>query len=193
MALNTNEFRGPDGPPADSAESIDQVRDILFGGQMRMVDARLHALEARLQQEHVAIRAEFTREASDLDTSLKQGIAQLTERLAEERTKRAEDLKGLSADVKELLKNLEQRHQSLEEAASQADADLRDHLLRQSTMQSAELSRTADRLTKQIEAVATELRTKKLDTSRLASTLSDLAHRLTSQDDGETSERVSTE
>jgi chromosome segregation ATPase len=193
VALNTNEFTGSNGPPADSPESLEQVRDILFGGQMRMVDARLHALEARLQQEQGAIRAEFTREVTDLDATLKQGVAQLTERLSEERTKRAEDLKALSTDVRELVKNLERRHQELEEAASQADAELRDHLLRQSTMQSAELSRTADRLTRQLEDAARELRTDKLDTSRLAASLTDLAHRLTSQDGGEAPERVSTE
>ena len=34
-----------DGTP----ESLDKVRDILFGGQMRMVDSRLRGLEERLQ------------------------------------------------------------------------------------------------------------------------------------------------
>ena len=144
MTLNTNEFTGSNAPPADSPESLDQVRDILFGGQMKMVDARLQALETRLQQEHVAMRAEYNREVSDLDASLKHGIAQLNERLAEERSKRVEGLKVLSADMKALVKNLEQRHQALEEAASQADAELRDQLLRQSAAQAAELTRTAD-------------------------------------------------
>ncbi len=192
MALNTNEFTGSNGPPADSPESLDQVRDILFGGQMRMVDARLHALEARLQQEQDTLRAELGREVSGLDGSLKNGIAQLNERLGEERTKRTEDLKALSIDLKELLKNLEQRHAALEEATSQADAELRDHLLRQSTMHSAELSRTADHLTKQLEDIAAGLRTEKLDTSKLAAGLTELANRLTSGDYAAASPREST-
>jgi chromosome segregation ATPase len=170
------------GPPTESPESLDQVRDILFGGQMRMVDARLQALETRLQQEQVALRAEFSREVADLDGNLKKGIAQLNERLAAERSKRSEDLKSLSTDVKELVKNLERRHQALEEAASQADADLRDNLFRQSASQSADLAKTADRLSKQVDDVTTSLRADKLDTASLASGLSELVSRLTSND-----------
>jgi len=192
VTLNTNEFTGSNAQPADSPESLDQVRDILFGGQMKMVDARLHALETRLQQEHVAMRAEYSREVSDLDASLKHGIAQLNDRLAEERSKRVEGLKALSADMKELVKNLEQRHQALEEAASQADAELRDQLFRQSAAQAAELTRTADRLAQQLDDVAGALGAEKLDTSRLASGLTELVSRLTSGDGVTSPSREST-
>ena len=192
MTLNTNEFTGTNAPPADSPESLEQVRDILFGGQMKMVDARLHALETRLQQEHAAMRAEFAREVADLDGSLKHGIAQINDRLAEERAKRVDGLKSLSTDMKELVRNLEQRHQSLEDAASQADAELRDQLLRQSASQAAELSRTAERLTRQLEDAASALGAEKLDTSRLASGLTELVNRLTSIDGATASPREST-
>lgn len=192
MTLNTNEFTGSNAPPADSPESLDQVRDILFGGQMKMVDARLHALETRLQQEHVALHAEFSREVSDLDSSLKHGIAQLNERLAEERAKRLEGLKAVSGEMKELVKNLEQRHQALEEAASQADAELRDQLFHQSASQAAELTRTADRLARQLDDVAGAMGAEKLDTSRLASGLTELVNRLTSGDGAAPPPRVPT-
>lgn len=181
MARNAGKSPGSNGPaPETSPESLDQVRDILFGGQMRMVDARLQGLEARLQQEQASMRAEFSREFAELDSNMKKGIAQLNDRLAAERTKRAEDLKALSTDMKELVKNLERRHQALEEAASQADAELRDHLLKQSAAQSADLAKTADRLSMQLELMATALQTEKLDTAALAAGLTDLASRLTS-------------
>jgi hypothetical protein len=77
------------------------------------------------------------------------------------------------------LKNLERRHQSLEEAASLADAELRDHLFKQSAAQSADLAKTADRLSMQLELVATALQTEKLDTAALATGLTELASRLT--------------
>jgi len=166
----------PTAPP----ESLDQVRDILFGGQMRMVDARLQGLESRMQQEQASMRAEFTRELADIDASLNRGIAQLNEQLTAERTKRADDLKALSSDMKELVKSLERRHQALEEAASQADADLRDHLVRQSAQQTADLTKTAERLSNQLDAVSTKLTADKLDTSALATGLTDLVSRLTS-------------
>lgn len=183
MSANAVKSPGTDGPipsaPESPPESLDQVRDILFGGQMRMVDARLQGLEARLQQEQASLRAEFSREIAEVDETMKKGIAQLTDGLAAERAKRADDLKALSADMKELVKNLERRHQSLEEAASQADAELRDHLVRQSAAQSADLARTADRLAKDFDLVATRLQGEKLDTSAIASGLTDLVSRLT--------------
>ena len=170
------------GPATDepSPESLDQVRDILFGGQMRMVDSRLQGLEARLQQEQASLRAEFSRGIAEVDGMMKKGIAQLNEGLAAERDKRAEDLKALAIDFRELMKSLERRHQSLEEAASLADAELRDHMYKQSASQAAELAKTADRLSQQLERVFTKLTLEKLDTAALASGLSDLVGRLTS-------------
>ena len=180
MIRQVGKSPGSNGPATESPESLDQVRDILFGGQMRMVDTRLQALETRLQQEQVSLREEFSREVADLDDTVKKGIAQLNERLTAERAKRAEELKSLSSDMKELVKNLERRHQALEEAASQADAELRDNLFRQSASQSADLAKTADRLAKQIDDVTTTLRGDKVDAATLASGLTELANRLTS-------------
>ena len=180
MASKAAKPPGANGPAPESApESLDQVRDILFGGQMRMVDARLQGLESRLQQEQASMRAAFSRELSEVDVAMKKNVAQLNDRLAAEKTKRAEDLKALSVDLRELMKGLERRHQSLEEAASLADAELRDHLLKQSAVQSAELARTADRLSMQLELVATAMQTEKLDTAALAAGLTELANRLT--------------
>ena len=180
MIRQVGKSPGSNGPATESPESLDQVRDILFGGQMRMVDTRLQALETRLQQEQVSLREEFSREVADLDDTVKKGIAQLNERLAAERAKRAEELKSLSSDMKDLVKNLERRHLALEEAASQADAELRDNLFRQSASQSADLAKTADRLAKQIDDVTTTMRGDKVDTATLASGLTELANRLTS-------------
>jgi chromosomal replication initiation ATPase DnaA len=82
--------------------------------------------------------------------------------------------------MRELVKNLERRHQALEEAASQADAELRDHLVRQTAQQSADLARTAERLSNQLDQVSNKLQSEKLDTSALASGLTDFVSRLTS-------------
>ena len=171
---------GPAPSSSQTPESLDQVRDILFGGQMRMVDSRLQGLEARMQQEQASMRAEFTRELSNLDDAMKRGVVQLNDQLSKERSKRAEDLKALSADMRELVKGLERRHQALEEAASQADADLRDHLVRQSAQQSADLARTAERLSNTLDQVSTKLQNEKLDTSAIAAGLTDFVSRLTS-------------
>jgi chromosome segregation ATPase len=181
MARNAeHKSKTGNGAPADGApEGIDQVRDILFGGQMRMVDARLQGLEERVRHEQAALRADFDRQIAELDGSIKKEFARHAERLASERTKRIEDLKAMSAEFREALKSLERRHQNLEEAAGLADAELRDQLLKQGTALSTELARTAERLATELDRVGKTLQAEKLDTTALATGLTELAAQLT--------------
>ena len=166
-----------DAPP--TPESLDQVRDILFGGQMRMVDSRLRGLEERLFQEQSALRNDFQRKLADLEVSVKKELAGQADRLKEERTKRVDDLKALAADFNEARKNLDRRQQQLEEAAGLADAELRDQLIKQGAALSAELAKTAQKISAELDRSTTALRTEKLDTTALASALTEMASRLT--------------
>ncbi|MEO7501763.1 MAG: hypothetical protein ABIW94_03905 [Gemmatimonadaceae bacterium] len=168
------------GTPADpSPESIDQVRDLLFGGQMRMVDSRIQSLDERLLHETSALRTELERQIGDLDSSIKKELARHAERLASERTKRVEDLKALNTELRESLKVLERRHQSLEETAGLADAELRDHLVKNAASFSTELARTSERITSELQRITTQLQSEKLDSAAIAAGLTDLAAKLT--------------
>lgn len=164
---------------APAPESLDKVRDILFGGQMRAVEARLHGMEDRWREEQTSLRNEFARRLTDLDGTMRKEIASLGERLAAERTKRAEELKALNAELRESLKNLERRHQKLEEANALADADLRDQLVKSNTSLSTDLARTADRLSGELSRVESSLRGEKLDTAALAAALTEMSNKLT--------------
>jgi Skp family chaperone for outer membrane proteins len=175
-AQQKNEANGAAKAPAP--ESIDQVRDLLFGGQMRMVDARLQSLDERMARETTAMRAEFERQITELDGSIKKELARHAERLAAERTKRADDLKALSTELKESLKSLEKRHMGLEEAAGLADAELRDHLMKQGTAFTNELNRTSARLTSELDRIATALKDDKLDSALLINGLTELAGKI---------------
>jgi hypothetical protein len=167
-------------PAVEQPESLDQVRDILFGGQMRMVDARLRGLEERIELEQQALRNDLSRKMAELEEASRQEFAVHDERLAAERAKRADEFRSMSAEFKEAFKNLERRHAKFEEATSQADAEVRDQLMKQSAAFSAELSRTAERLTGELDRAASALRADKVDTTTLAGTLTEMAARLTS-------------
>jgi len=177
--ITTQKTKAVNGTPADPApESIEQVRDLLFGGQMRMVDARIQSLDDRLAHETSAMRAEFDRQLSDLDGSIKKELSRHAERLVAERTKRVEDLKALNAELRESLKVLEKRHQSLEEAAGLADAELRDHLVKQSATFSNDLARTSERISSELDRITTALQNEKLDSAVIVAGLTDLAGKL---------------
>ena len=159
-------------------ESIDQVRDLLFGSQMRMVDARIQNLDERLRQDTSNLRADFERRLSDLDTAIKNELTQHASRLDAERNKRVEDLKSLGNEMRESLKTLEKRHQTFEQAAGQADAELRDHLLKQGASFTSDLGKTSDRLSSELDRISTALKSDKLDVAAIVSGLTDLAGKL---------------
>jgi len=178
MARTESEKRKSGGvqvaePPAPSPvpdvqpESLDKVRDILFGGQMRAVESRLQGIEERLRQENEVLRADFARQVESLDTFIRSEVQILNERLAAERTKRTEELKSLAAEVKEAIRALEKRHVKLEESANLADAALRDQLLMMGEQLTTELTRSHQALD-----------SAKTDRTALAGLLTDMAARL---------------
>jgi hypothetical protein len=185
MARNENDKRKSGGvqvadPPAEEAqpESLDKVRDILFGGQMRAVESRLQGLEERLRREHEALRSDFARQVGSLDAFIRSEVQMLGERLAGERTKRTEELKSLAAEIKAAIRDLEKRHLKLEEDANLADAGLRDQLLLQSKAASSELARLGERLSAELGRSHQELRSTKIDSAALSGFLSELAARV---------------
>jgi hypothetical protein len=105
-------------------------------------------------------------------------VQALTDRLAAERTRRAEELKSLSAEIKEAIRALEKRHLKLEQDANMADAALRDQLLAQSTDAAAQLAQLGERLTAELNRSHQELKSTKTDRSALAALLNDVASRL---------------
>jgi hypothetical protein len=173
--------RPADLPPNDTAaapESLDKVRDILFGGQMRAVESRLQGLEERLMREQASIRTDFVKQLADVDANAKREAQTLNERLAAERTKRTEELKTLSSELRDILKSLEKRHVKLEELSGMADAEIRDTMLQQSRAITAEIERLSQRVAADLNREVTSLRTDKTDVSAIVSVFSDMATRL---------------
>jgi len=171
--------RPADLPPNDSPpESLDKVRDILFGGQMRAVESRLQGVEERIMREQATMRSDFTKQLADVDAHAKREAQTLTERLAAERTKRAEELKSLSSEIKEILRSLEKRHVKLEELTGLADAEIRDHIMQQSRATSAEIERLSQRVSADLNREVSSLRHDKTDVSALVSVFTDMASRI---------------
>lgn len=167
------------GAPADATpESLDKVRDILFGGQMRAVETRLQGLEARLLRGQESLRTEFTKQLAALDASLQKEAQILGERLQTERAKRSDELKSLSAELKEALRNLEKRHLKLEESTGTADADLREGILQHSKAVSTEISRLSERLSAELARSVQELKAEKAGLVALATLFTEMAARL---------------
>lgn len=169
-----------DPPAAEVPESLDKVRDILFGGQMRAVEGRLHALQERLLNEQAQMRADLGRQLAAIEAEARRERQVLAEQLAAERSKRGEELKALGAELGDALRGLERRHVKLEEMSGEADAELRDSVLEQGRAVSAQIERLSQRITAELHREVAGLRHDKADVSALADVFSGMAGRLNS-------------
>lgn len=167
-----------DLPAAEPPESLDKVRDILFGGQMRAVDGRLQALEERMLREQAQMHAAHTSQVAGLEADLRRELQSLGEQLALDRVKRSEELKLLGADLRDALRSLEKRHVKLEEMGGAADAELRDSILEQSRAVNAQIERLSQRIAADMNREVSGLRHDKADIASLVDVFSDMAGRL---------------
>lgn len=165
-------------------ESLDKVRDILFGGQMRAVETRLQGLEARLLQAQENLRTEFTKQIDTLDGVLQTEVHGLTERLAAERSKRIEELKALATELKEVLREHEQRHRSSEASLGAADAELREGILQHSHAVANDLTRLSERFNAELTSSVAALKDEKTSRAALASLFNELAAQLSGSQAG---------
>jgi predicted nucleic acid-binding Zn-ribbon protein len=170
-------------------ESLDKVRDILFGGQMRAVESRLQGLESRLLKGQESLRNDFSKQMAALDASLQREVQGLTERLGAERSRRTEEIKGLAAELKEALRALEKRHLRLEETSGMADADLREGILQQSKALTADIARLSERLGTELTNAVRDLRAEKLSITTLAGAFGEMASWLTAEAEGKGTQR----
>jgi hypothetical protein len=165
-----------DAPAAtvETPESLDRVRDILFGGHMRAVESRIARIEERLHREQASLRTDLDKQIRSLETSVQKEFQALAENLKAERAKRADDLKSVTQDVTRGLKSVDKRVGKLDEATGAADADLRGQLLGHTQSVAAELAALSARL----DRVVQELRAEKADLASLVGLFSDMAVRL---------------
>lgn len=163
IAANQHDGTAAAEPPP---ESLDKVRDILFGGQMRAVEARLQGLESRLQQSQESLRAEFTNQLNALEGTVQREVQSLAQRLGEERSARTEELTTLG------------------QTTGLADAELREAVLQQGQALSAEIARLAERLSAELAGAVLELKVEKASLTTLASLFSDMASRLSEDNRG---------
>jgi hypothetical protein len=174
-----------DLPAPEPPESLDKVRDILFGGQMRAVDGRLQALEERMLHEQAQMAAAHAGQVASLEADMRRELQSLTEQLSADRVRRGEELKALGTDLRDAIRSLEKRHVKLEEMGGAADAELRDSILEQSRALSAQIERLSQRMAADLSREASGLRHDKVDISSLVDLFSDMAGRLGSAlDDG---------
>lgn len=171
-----------DRPPATeagSSGSIDKVRDILFGNQVREFERRFMRLDERLAKEISDLKADIKSRLDALELYTKKEVESLVEQNKTEHADRLDASASLSRELNETGKSLERRILTLDEQLSKGQRELRQQMLEQDHRLTDEIRRQADEILTALSREAQELRSDKADRATLASLLTEMALRLT--------------
>jgi len=158
--------------------NIENIRDILFGSQMRQYERRFQRLEELLAKESAEIRSDVKRRLDTLETFVKQELKALSDRVTTERDERAAAVAELGQRLSDLAGDSRARTLRLEEGLTQAIGELRQSLLDQGKALSDEIRTTSDALSARLVSGLEAMREDKVDRGELGTLLTEVAVRL---------------
>lgn len=170
------------GDGQEPGANIEQIRDIIFGTQMREYNQRFAELEERLINESVALREDLNKRLSALEQYAKKEMESLGGNLRGEQQSRAAAVKELAAGQVELSKSTDKRFADAAASAEKSQREIRTQLMEQTKAVRDELHKKATELAANLRREAADLRDVKADRSALAALFADLAARLTNGD-----------
>lgn len=158
--------------------SIEQVRDILFGAQMRDLKKKFARLEESMIKEVTSLRDETRKRFDTLESSLGKKLESLTDRLKTEENIRAESVKELSGGLQDANKSLEKQFGQLNDHMSKNSRELQQQILDQYKNLSDEIRQKNEETSNKLEQLAQELCAEKVDLSTLSELFAKMALRL---------------
>ncbi len=165
----------------ESGASVDKIRDILFGPQIKNYEARFVRLEETLARENGQIKDMMARRFESLESFIKKETEALANRLKTEREERNEVAKELARDLKTTADALTKKINELDNKTAEAQSGLRQDLLAESRKLMDELRKRTDELTALLERRNSELRADKADRSLIAAMFADMAMQISGE------------
>ena len=162
----------------DEAGKVDRIRDILFGPQMRDYDGRFQRLEDNLAREANEIRADTQKRVEALERFIKGEVDSINSRASAEHGERCNANDKLGRDLAETSRNLDAKVSNLSEQTAKNLGELRELLLEQSKILSAEIKEKYDQMKAGLEHEAAQIRSAMTGREALAEMLSEVALRL---------------
>ncbi len=166
------------GKQAGEEESIDRVRDILFGAQMRQNEQKFIHLAELLQKEIASLREETRKHLDSLENYAKKGLESLANQLKTEQIERTESVEELSQKINDKNKHLEKKIGQMEEKATKGHRDLHEQILQQSKDLRNEIREKHEEISVILDKSVRELRDEKTDRIGLANLFTEVAMRL---------------
>jgi hypothetical protein len=171
--------KGPSpGTEIADAGSVDKIRDILFGNQMRDFERRFAQMEDRLSKAGHDLRAETSKRLESLEHFFEKEMDALKTRLKVESDERNNGDKALEDALKSASDTLKKAIDHVEDRLSDHASEFRQQLLEQSKSLSSEIQAKHEQASDELDARAGELDEAKIDRSTMAEYLIEMAMRL---------------
>ena len=159
--------------------NLGQVREILFGNQIRDIDQRFAKMEARRAKDVVGIRSDVKKRLESMDLFVKNEIQALSDSIRQEQSDRTQALKEASRELTKTGAALEKKLTRLDDRMTKTERNLNQHLLDQVNSLREDLQERTAELEAVIERESGVLDDAKTDRAALASLLQEMALRLT--------------
>jgi hypothetical protein len=176
---NSVSDKKPAAPDSSGADrNVDQIRDILFGGQMRDYERRFQELNQRIEADFEGLRQDQERRFAQLDKRLDEQVEKIGRALRQEVSDRAAATDDLET---RLLQGARTQRSELTAAIDTLNHELSsgEERLRAALAElEAALKEQAGRLTQSLTRSRDELRGEKVGRDDLAALLTEVALRL---------------
>jgi DNA-directed RNA polymerase subunit F len=174
---------GPSTPELSTADgagdsNIDQLREIIFGGQLREYERRFARMEAGVAKELADVREEVRARCTALEKHLRDELESVMIELRTVQQSRAAEERRLSQSILDAAKGAEDRIAALADLVTRENRDLRAQLREQTKAITDDVQRRHADLLALSERSAAELRDGKAGRTDLSALLMEVALRL---------------
>lgn len=156
-------------------QSLDKIREILFGTQARRFDQRMEQLEERLIAECREVRQDAQQRLEALEVFVKKELSALSERLSEEGKARGAQNQAARRELEESAGRLGQELEAVNERLRSGQRELREEILAQAKKLMAEQQRISEESSATLERETRSLRSGKVNRSDLGALFQQLA------------------
>jgi hypothetical protein len=167
--------------PQTETGSVDKIRDLIFGNQMKDYDKRFAHLEEGLRRQLSELRNATDNRLDSIEAFIKKEIEALSDRLKTEQSMRVESAKELSKEIKDSTRLISKNIEQLEEKQSKDSRDLRQQLLDMSKNLSSEIAKKQNEASRALDRAVKELDEDKVARSTLSELLMELAVRTSNE------------
>ena len=174
--------------PGETVASVDKIRDIIFGSQIKNYEARFARLEESLVRETAELKDSMRKRFESIESFFKMESEALAARLRAEKEERGSLVSNLERDTKDAHGSLTKRVNDMDAAMNEGHSALRKDLMTESRKLMEEIDQRYDNLRSLMEVRVSELRGQKVDRALMSDLFREMAAHLDDKDQTSTSE-----